>query len=173
MGIGYVVARGEGAREFSLPPLGPAGSPAGVGVEADAVVADVPAGTSVVVRVKDDAFVGLGDVSVGFAFDFVFLVGFSVIDERQLLRPAGVEGVVGVFDVAFKGRPRLVFTGPGDSFRCRNNRRSARRCAASAFATFSSSCAILAVSPVASGLESPSLPGASAISIAFSAFVSS
>lgn len=96
-------------------------------------------------------------------------VGFILVEERQSFRPADVEGVV-----AFDGLPRCVFTGPPlVSLRCTKSSRSERRPAASAFASFSSSCLILACSPVASGLGSPSAPGASARSIAFSALVSS
>jgi hypothetical protein len=113
LAIAYVVARGVGAREFSLPALGAALAPSGVGVIGGEAGGFVD-------RVVDDGFVGL------------------VVEERQLLRPAGVEGVV-----VFGGRPARVFTGPGvDSFRCTKSIRSARRCAASAFATFSSSCLI-------------------------------
>jgi hypothetical protein len=149
LAIDQVVARSVGAREFSLPALGPALPPAGVAVEVGV------AGLAAV-------FV-LGDpVDDGF-------VDFVVVEERQFLRPPGVKEVV-----VFGGRPRWVFTGPElVSFRCTNSRRSARRCAASAFVIFSSSCLIRACSPVASGLGSPSEPGASASSIALIALVSS
>lgn len=136
------------AREFSVPPLGAAVAPGGMGIEPGAGLAAVVA-----------RFLGLAGGRVELV----------VVEERQLLRPPGVEEVV-----VFAGRPRWVFTGPGFvSFRCRNNSRSARRCAASAFASWCSSCLIRAWSPVASGLASPSDPGASASNIAFSALVSS
>jgi len=78
LAIVYVVARGVGAREFSFPALGAALAPSELGVEAVAGVAE-----------DDD-----------------FALGFVLIEERQLLRPACVEGVV-----VFAGRPRCVFTG--------------------------------------------------------------
>jgi hypothetical protein len=106
LGIDHVVARGVGAREFSLPSLGAALAPAGVAVEA----------------VSCDRVLGFfGDRDDVLAADFI------VVKERQLLRPACVEEVV-----VFGGRPRCVFTGPGISFLCTKSRRSARRCAASA-----------------------------------------
>ena len=107
-----------------------------------------------------------GDKAGGFV-DFVVELVF--VDERQPFRPPGVEEVV-----VFGGRPRCVFTCTElVSLRWTKSTRSARRCAASARSSFSSSCLIRWCSPVASGLASPSAPGARASSIAFRAFVSS
>jgi hypothetical protein len=139
LAIVYVVARGAGAREFSFPALGAALTPSELWIEAVGGTAD--------------------DFGLGFIF----------VEERQLLGPPRVEGVV-----AFAGRPRCVFTGPElVSLRWTNSIRSARRCPASALASLSSSCLIRWCSPVASGLASLSAPGASASSIALSALVSS
>ena len=105
-----------------------------------------------------------------FAVDFEDRLAFVVIDERQPLCPADVEEVV---VGRFGGRPRRVLTGPALILRCMKSSRSARRCACSARVTLSSSSLIRWCNPVASGLESPSDPGAIASSIALSALVSS
>jgi hypothetical protein len=141
LAIVYVVARGIGAREFSFPALGATLAPSELWIEVVGCVAE----------------------------DESFRLGFIFVEERQLLGPPRVEGVV-----VFGGRPRCVFTDPElVSLRCTNSIRSARRCAASALASLSSSCLIRWCSPVASGLASLSAPGASASSIALSALVSS
>jgi hypothetical protein len=105
--IAYVVARGVGAREFSLPPLGAPFAPS--------ELAEWDAARGLVDRVVE-----------------VVLVGVVIVEERQLLFPPGVEGVV-----VFGGRPGRIFSGPGRaSLRWIASIRSARRCAASAFASF-------------------------------------
>jgi hypothetical protein len=151
------IAHGVGASEFSLPLLGSAFTPAGVGVEG-AVGFDVA-----VVTLLVDELVCFG------ARGFLGLRSeIDVVDERQPFRPARVEEVG-----FFGGRPRRVFIGPGVSLRCMCSSRSARRCPCSVRCSFTSSSEMRCRNPAASVLGSPSAPGASAKSIAFKAFVSS
>jgi hypothetical protein len=101
------------AGEFSFPRQRSPVAPPGVGIE-------------------------VGGGVFGDAFDDDLVVGFVVIEERQLFCPVGVERVVFV-----GGRPRCVFTGPElVSLRWTKSSRSARRCACSARATFSVSSLI-------------------------------